>query len=132
MNAKECLAFIATQAETLTPPARGAAIAASLRQVGEIGGALPLDIIDAHAGFSLLSKPRPEDAGDNSEKIAARRKTCGDIALICEGIAGPDHGDPRKLAAVFECVVAQFAGSTDPRQDAMAWTASREFNELTG
>jgi hypothetical protein len=118
MTAKECFETLAQRAaEVLTPPARGAAVAASLRQ------------IDAGTGFYVLSQARPEDAGDNSDRIAARRRTCGELAGIAQAY-DPSGGDILRLAAVFERVVERFAGSSDPRQDAMAWTAAREATEL--
>lgn len=131
MNAKECLETIASHAEKLQPPGRGAAIAASLRQVGELAADLPLDLIDAGTGFYALSQPRPEDKGDQSEKIATRRRTCADLAQIAQAydLSG---GDVQRLAAVLERVAVRFGGSTDPRQDAMAWTAAREAKELRG
>jgi hypothetical protein len=132
MTAKECFETIAQHAaKVLTPPARGAAVAASLRQIGELAADLPLDLIDAGTGFYVLSQTREEDAGDNSERIAARRKTCGELAGIAQSY-DPSGGDILRLAAVFDRVVERFTGSADPRQDAMAWTAAREATELRG
>ena len=138
MTTKQVLENVASLvAAGLTPPARAAATAATIRQLGEIASAgdeLGLSAADVHAGYAQLAAARP---GDDA-RIAARRATCGEITVLIEqgsetipGIKwSPGAGDSLKFAALLDRVAEQFAGSTDPRQIAITQTALREATEL--
>lgn len=129
-TARITLSHVADLATALQPEARGQAIAASLRQFAEIGGELPLTVSDALAAYYFLSIG---DDGAEADRIVARRKTCGEISDLIDDSPATDAvtpADQTRLAAVFRAAAASFAGSIDPRQLAMAATATREADEL--
>jgi hypothetical protein len=131
MITKNTLLQIATLvAAGLSPPGRADATASTIRQIADIEGEdLGITLADACAGYHALAAAHDGDDG----KIGARRSTCGEIAgLIAPALLpGEPPGDPRKWAALLDRVAVHFAGSADPRQQAIAQTAQREHGELT-
>lgn len=113
-------------AANLQPEGRAAAIAASLRQIAEIGGDLALTAADCVVGFTALAQPKSED---EHGRVTSRRRTCGELASLTDDAEG---GDSSRLAAVLRAIESRFAGSDDPRQKSMADTAAREASELGG
>src|SRR6202000_3234531 len=108
-TARITLSHIADLATALQPEARGQAIADSLRQVAEIGGDLPLTVSDAHAACYFLSLDGAEDA-----RIAARRKTCGDISDLIDDSPVTDTvawAGQTRLAPLFRAVAENFGES---------------------
>lgn len=115
----------------LQPEGRAEATAATLEQVGDIAGDLPLTLADLYHGFArLAASPGIDERGS----IAGRRRTVGEIAALIGGKAGGTtaSASPERLAAALDAVVAALAAAEDPRQRAMAATAAREAAELRG
>jgi hypothetical protein len=128
MNAKEVFELLATHATTrLQPAGRGAATAATLRQIGDVAADLPLDIADVRTGFDALAQAIDADP----PPIAARRRTCAELALIAEAF-DTSGGSRAALATVFDRVASHFEDSGDPRHVSMCDTANREAAELRG
>ncbi len=126
MNAKTTLAAVADRiASNLTPPERAQAVAASFRQLGEIGGELPLDLSDVKAALTIVGMLDPEDP----EPVLNRRVTCRQISRLI-GDGEDRNPDPRAYATVLNFLLGAFEGSTDPRQQAMRMTAERESGEI--
>lgn len=115
----------ATQRGQITPEARGLAMAATLEQLG--GPELEAHIIglrcaDLGAAYRALS----EGAEGEHPAIAARRRTCGEIAALCPGDGQITPG----VLNLWRAWRDHFASSTDPRHHAMAVTFGRELSEL--
>jgi hypothetical protein len=111
-------------ASNLQPEGRAQAIASTLRQIGEIAGEEPILPEDVQAALNYLSTPKD---GDDAP-ISARRRTCAEIAtLLAPASTSPGFG---RYAVICLLVADAFDTSTDPRQQAMAKTATREAEEL--
>jgi hypothetical protein len=116
------------------PPARAAAISATLTQIAALPGAdVPLH--NLVAAFARLSGRR--DADD--APTAARRQTCRDLSHAIEVETVQDEtwdgtsyvGVPITPALPwFQAQIDAWTDSDDPRQHAMADTAARELAEL--
>lgn len=125
-TAKTTLQLIAHSAQALQPSARGFAIAATLRELCELAGDLPLDLADAHAGYDLLCRAKPDDA----PAIVSRRNTCYELAQICRAYT-EERGDPMRLARVLDRVSVRLAQATmGPREQAIHGTCAREAGEI--
>lgn len=123
----------------LQPYSRATAIAATLRQIGDLAGDLPLTMADAASGFQRVSIARGEAEPGN---VTGRRLTCRELAGLAfmslpesrETESGPPAVEirtvPLRLAAVFRAVVDAWGTSTDPREAAIAATAQREASEI--
>lgn len=124
-TAHDTLHYAAGLIETgLTPEARAAATATTFRELGDLAGDLQLTPGDLTAGLAILGAP---SAVAEAPPIAARRRTCSEIAALLRPV--PD-GDPLRLAAVFRTVEAKLNGSVGARYRAIAATAGREADEL--
>ena len=111
----------------LKPAGRAKAIAAPMREIGEIrwGSNMSLTLADCAIGFRILSEPKKDDEPGN---VKERRVTCGEIAKLA---GSPEGGNPLHLAKVFRATASWFRGwSEDPRQIAMMSTATREAIEI--
>lgn len=114
----------------LEPTARAHATAAMFRQLGDSAACdHPLTPADLVAGLEAVSKPL-DLTGEYDEPvtIAARRKTCREIATLLRPV--PAGGDPKRLAAVLRTVESHYSRSTDPRHVAIATTDGREAFEI--
>lgn len=117
----------------LQPFSRATATAATLRQVGEIAGDLPLTLADAATGFQRLTFARGEAEPGN---VTGRRATCRELAALAFSTLSevlPTESVPtipHCLAAAFRAVYAALGTSLDPREAAIAATAQREASEL--
>lgn len=125
LTARETLYYAAGLIETgLAPEGRAGADAKTFRELGDSAGDLPLTPADLVAGLDLIGAPSHVS---EAPPIAARRKTCFEIAELLRPVA---DGDPQRLAAVFRAIESHFGRSTDDRQKAIAATAGREAAEI--
>jgi hypothetical protein len=112
---------------------RRAAMAASLRQLADLGGeaALAVSTADLSMAFDRLEWPVTGD----SPAVTARRATCaelGDLAATCSAdgrpsVIAPDAAE--RCRALWRAWAHIEAGG-DPRLEAMRATARREAVEL--
>lgn len=140
----ETLTALLQERLDLQPEARRQAVIASFAQVAA------LEAVNGHLGRESLwlamrhvSTPREGD----TPAIAARRTTCkavadalawqpGELDAAIEATPlvyphiGRDMGGFGPARLWFEAQIQAFAESTDPRQVAMAATATRELSEL--
>jgi hypothetical protein len=129
------IADLVSRAERIQPTARREAIAASLRQIGEIAGDLPLTVQQVVDAFSYLGRA-PAGSRDD-DRTAARRATLhqivdavGDAVLeweLADSVSGLDF---EPWLAVLSTAIAALDGSRDPRHRAMVATFRRERGEL--
>lgn len=118
--------------KSIRPVARGEALAAELRQLGELAGNLPLTLVDVSIAYGLLQRPGP---GDDA-RVTQRRFTCADIARSAGPFANYAWEKPlmdrarTRMAAVLDALIAGLTPSADPRHRAMGETARRESAEL--
>lgn len=110
----------------LQPEARAFATATTFREIGDIGGDLPLTPADLAAGLELVAQPR---GTDEPPPVSARRTTCREIAELLRQ-SGATEGDPQRLAVVLLQVDACCGGSVAARYRAIAATAAREAAEI--
>lgn len=146
--------FIASIRASSPVAPRNEAILRSLQDVADLPTADgqtvgSIDSSDLALAFKILAAPRPEDAQARGTisphcstqeaadagavaAIAARRKTCADIAKAIATYPGVGHLDGRISGALPWFLAQQQAwiASVDPRLAAMAATARREAEEL--
>jgi hypothetical protein len=129
-TARETLGRLADLArDSLNPRERADKAAATLREVGDLAGDLPLTYDDARDGFAVLGMDRVGDSGP----VSSRRRTCEELAaLLSHNYTSTGAGEPRRLAAVYSVVAGLYVGSPDGRRNAMAAIAAREVLELAG
>lgn len=124
-TAHDTLHYAAEKIATgLAPEGRGSATAKTFRELGDSAGDLPLTPADLVAGLDLVAQP--QDA-EEPAPIAARRKTCAEIAALLRPVA---TGDAQRLAVVLRAIQSHFGRSKDERQLAIAATAGREASEI--
>jgi hypothetical protein len=108
----------------MLPEPRRLAVAATLRQMGEIGGSLALTANDVKLAYHRLSFGRDDDG----PKVTVRRDTCREIAaLILEDDSAQSL---HRVVAVMERIAEHFEHSSDPRHISIRDTARREAREL--
>lgn len=119
-------------AERLLPTPRGAATAATLRQVGDLVDGLELLVLvpgDLAAAFAILGEPRVDDP----PPITARRTTCRELGVLAQELAAGREDipteSPRTVIATWMAAAACMRAD-DPRQAAIAATLRREAQEL--
>jgi hypothetical protein len=121
--------YVATD---VLPAARGSTIAASLRQIGDIGDNLVLAPSDVCLAYMMLAQPSKGD--DNA--CAQQRLTysaIADVAGPMEFINWENPPRPRareRMRAVMTAVAAALTSSADPRHVSMGETARRAALEL--
>lgn len=122
------LSTLIANSETILPAGRRAAMAATVEQIEGLGKVPHMEAL--WAAFDRLAEPKAGDA----PPVAARRKTCREFADLIKadlhGLMGFDFR-PSDAAPWFQAQIDAWTGSTDPRQAAMAATATRELAELT-
>lgn len=123
-TARDTLTTIANHAAQLQPPERARAIHATLGQLADLAGDLPLDLADALAGYEILSRARPTDG----LQLALDRKVYAELAQICRAYT-EERGDPLRLAAALSAVARNIVPITD-RGHAIRDTCLREAAEL--
>ena len=123
-------------AETAThmkPEARGAAVAATLRELASLA-TTSASMLDLAVGYQHLAASRRSDA----PPVAARRATCAELASLA-GAAdiGEDHDPAPQLAVCVDLwgelssrIAEQVTADPDPRLSAIAATLLRESLEL--
>lgn len=131
MTVSTILTTLAAVAEhSLTPSPRGAAIAATLRELAAEPGVTGLIVgKDAlRAALVVLAAPRPSDDGPTT----SRRATCRDLAALLGG--GDPSADTDALigeALPLWAAWAEIAASaSDPRRLTMRTTYRREWGDL--
>lgn len=116
------------------PEGRANAIRATLNQIAALPGAGNVEVYALQAAFEELSLPQKKDDASTT----ARRQTCGQIAAAIRASSlhnGGQYGLPGDATAAhpwFQAQIDAWSESSDPRQKAMAATASRELHELGG
>lgn len=126
VTARATLFHVASLVEgAFTPPGRAVAIAATLRQIGALAGDVCVSPGDVRVAMLIVAAER----GDDSPAVAARRRTCGEIA---EAIDHEPMARPSRYGDVLRAVATALTDSTDPRQIAVAATATREADEISG
>lgn len=116
--------------QNLQPEGRAAAMANTLRQHAGWAEAAAVEVSeeDLKAGYVLLSVAREGEEGP----IAGRRKACGELAGLLEGVGG-NASACIELWEVLHASAAKAAEAVeggDPRLAAMAATYQRELEEL--
>jgi len=122
-------------AETAThmkPEARGAAVAATLRELASLA-TTPASMLDLAVGYQHLAAARRGDA----PPVAARRVTCAELASLAGAADGENHDPTPQLATCVDLwgelssrIAEQVAADPDPRLSAIAATLLRESLEL--
>ena len=117
----------------LTPAGRATAVAASLRQIGDLAGDLPLSLTAAAASYQILALAQPSD----TPPTLTRRATCLELADLAGQqipIDGPATSildrlaDLSHMVAILDHLAKAFGQSAMAK---MAKTAMRESSELT-
>ena len=120
--------------QRIQPDARRAAIAATLREIGGGWGVDYCAIEHTVLAFQVLALPRDGD----DQRVAARRRTCGEIAqaAVAAGVV-PYAGDAKKWDAHSQWnTIANNAATltarhgSSERERAIAETLRREADEL--
>lgn len=134
------LTALASAAERhLLPAPRGAAVAATLRELSGEPGLAGLVVSEAalRAAFVALSTPRPDDDGPTT----SRRATCRDLAALLGAAESAPDGTSIGQPIVTDALLSEAlplwsawaeiaASSTDPRRLTMRTTFRREHAEL--
>ena len=91
----ETMAELALLAEkAITPPERARETAASLRQLGNLGGDLPLSMADAAAGFAFLAEDLHGHKYESGKVIAFDSfigTVFSDLAVLAGDTEGGQH-----------------------------------------
>jgi len=132
-TAKSTMYRIASYVATnVLPAARGSTIAATLRQIGDIGDNLPLAPSDVCLAYMMLAQPSKGD----DPRTQQRRLTCDAIAGVAANLEFVNWENPprsracERMRAVISAVAEMTAPSDDPRHVSMVETARREAIEL--
>jgi hypothetical protein len=124
ITARSTLDHVAALVErSLSPEARASATAATLRQIGEIGGDAFVTPGILSRAMNILASGRDTD----TPPISSRRRTCGEIADL---IGHDPMSAPDRMVPVLRAVAIALSGTSDPRQAAIAATVSREADEI--
>ena len=120
---------------TCQPLERGAAIAATLRELAPVVGHLPLSMCAAAETFFVLGRIGPQASAEDSPALAARRRTCEELegALATDDHADGTHEERRSRAVAVWATIGthlRLSAGENPRLKAMRDTFERELLEL--